>query len=230
MILQRFDSPLEAARTLAAQVAAALRTALAQDPSASLAVPGGRTPVPLFHALREAELDWPRVDVTLTDERWVDEGHAASNAALVRRELLGARAADARFHPLYDGSASAEGAARAVWQSLAAVSRPFGAVVLGMGDDGHFASLFPGNPGLGAALDPESAPACVAMKAPVEPAERISLNLPALLQARRLFLFITGAQKRDLLLAAARRAQDSVVPAAALLSVRMPMPEVFWSP
>lgn len=230
MILQRYADPVEAARALAEQVVAVLRTTLVQAPSASLAVPGGRTPVPLFRALREADLDWGRVDVTLTDERWVGEAHAESNAALVRRELLCERAASARFHPLYDGSASAESAVQAVWQSLAPLPRPFGAVVLGMGDDGHFASLFPGSPGLSAALDPAAAPACVVMRAPVDPVERISLNLSALLQTRRLFLFITGTRKRDLLLAATRRAQDSVVPAAALLSVRMPMPEVFWAP
>jgi 6-phosphogluconolactonase len=108
--------------------------------------------------------------------------------------------------------------------------RPFDALVLGMGDDGHFASLFPHDPGLVAALDHDAAPACVAMRAPVEPTERISLNLAALLQTRRLFLFITGTQKRDLLLAAARRSADAPLPVASLLSQRVPMPEVYWAP
>jgi 6-phosphogluconolactonase len=101
--------------------------------------------------------------------------------------------------------------------------------VLGMGDDGHFASLFPQSPGLSAALDPVAQPGCVAMQAPVAPASRISLNLAALLQTRRLFLFVTGAHKRDVLLAAARRV-DPLLPVAALLSQRVPMPEVYWAP
>lgn len=231
MILQRFASPQQAAEALAEQVIAALRTGLAQRNAGSLAVPGGRTPVPLFHALRRhGNLDWHRVDITLTDERWVDEGDPASNAALVRRELLSEHAAAARFHPLYDGSASVAKASGHVWQTLAPLPRPFDAVVLGMGDDGHFASLFPGNPGLAAALDLSAPPNCVAMQAPVQPVDRISLNLTALLQTRRLFLFITGAGKRDLLLAAARRAEHAPVPVAALLSQRVPMPEVYWSP
>ncbi len=84
--------------------------------------------------------------------------------------------------------------------------------------------------GLAAALDQDALPACVAMRAPVEPFERISLNLAALLQTRRLFLFITGAQKRDLLLAAARRSAEAPLPIASLLLQRIPMPEVYWAP
>jgi 6-phosphogluconolactonase len=99
-----------------------------------------------------------------------------------------------------------------------------------MGEDGHFASLFPHSPGLSAALDPVAPPACVAMQAPTEPVSRISLNLAALLQTRRLFLFISGARKRDLLLAAARRAGDAPLPVASLLAQRVPMPEVYWAP
>ncbi|MEO6081037.1 MAG: 6-phosphogluconolactonase [Steroidobacteraceae bacterium] len=229
MILQRFASAEEAALALSEQVESALRNGLEQRGAASLAVAGGRTPQPLFRALREAHLDWSQVGVTLTDERWVSESHAGSNAALVRRELLTARAAAARFYPLYDGSAATDGAAAAVWKSLASLAQPFDAVVLGMGDDGHFASLFPDSPGLAAALNPAAPPACVAMLAPTEPTSRISLNLAALLQARRLFLFITGTHKRDLLLAASRSA-GTMLPVAALLVQRVPMPEVYWAP
>jgi 6-phosphogluconolactonase len=230
MILQRFMDPGQAAVALAVQVIAALRNGLATRGTASLAVPGGRTPQPLFHAMREVDLDWSRVGVALTDERWVPEDHAGSNAALVRRELLVAKAAAARFLPLYNGAATAGGAVATVWNSLQSLPMPFDAVVLGMGDDGHFASLFPHDPGLAAALDQAASPACVAMRAPVEPTERISLNLAALLQTRRLFLFITGTHKRDLLLAAARRAADAPLPVAALLSQRVPLPEVYWAP
>ncbi len=186
--------------------------------------------MPLFHALRDAELDWGRVSITLTDERWVPESHPASNAALVRNELLIGRAGAARFFPLYDGAVSAVDAADSIWQSLRPIARPLDIVVLGMGEDGHFASLFPGEPSLPAALDPASAPACVAMSAPVEPRERISLNLAALLQARRVFLLVTGAAKRELLLAAAHRKPHAQWPVTALLAQKHPMPEVYWAP
>jgi len=229
MILQRFATTGEAAGSLAAEVTKALQGGLARRSAASLAVPGGRTPVPLFQAMRNAELDWSRVSITLTDERWVGTADEASNEALVRRELLQQRAAAAQFVPLQDGSRSAQDALDCVWQSLKRMPRPFDAVVLGMGDDGHFASLFPGSPGVSAALDPGQKPACVAMQAPAAPASRISLNLAALLQTRRLFLFITGVHKRDLLLAAARGAEPAL-PVAALLSQRVPLPEVYWAP
>lgn len=230
MILQRFDSVPAAAAALAEQIVVALRLGLSWRGSGSLALPGGRTPVPLFHALRDAELDWGHVGITLTDERWVPEDHPGSNAALVRRELLGGRAGAARFVPLYDGSANAAGATDQVWAGLRPLARPFDAVVLGMGEDGHFASLFPGDPALAASLDPATTPACVAMRAPVEPQERISLNLAALLQARRLFLLVSGAAKRELLLAAARRGPGAHWPVTALLAQRHPMPEVYWAP
>jgi len=93
MMLQRFDGMQAAAIALAQQIAATLRAGIAGRGSASLVLAGGRTPVPLFHALRELELDWSRIGVTLTDERWVPEDQAGSNAALVRRELLAGRAA-----------------------------------------------------------------------------------------------------------------------------------------
>ncbi len=230
MILQRFINAEETAVALAGQVAAAIRAGLATRGVASIAVAGGRTPVPLFRALREIDLDWARVGITLTDERWLAEDAPASNAALVRRELLASLAAQARFYPLFNGAAAAAVAAAEVWNSLAKLPRPFDAVVLGMGDDGHFASLFPDDPGLAAALNQAAAPGCVAMRAPVEPAERISLNLAALLQTRRLFLFITGTHKRDLLLAAARRATQTPLPVESLLSQRVPIPEVYWAP
>ena len=230
MILQRFDSAAAAAAAMAEQVAMALRMGVAWRERGSVAVAGGRTPVPLFHALRDAELDWGRVGITLTDERWVPEDHPASNAGLVRRELLAGRAGAARFMPLHDGSASAAAATGAVWRNLKPLARPFDAVVLGMGADGHFASLFPGEPELAAALDPAAAPACVAMRAPVAPQERISLNLAALLQARRVFLLVTGEAKLELLLSAARLEPKSPYPVTALLAQRSPAPEVYWAP
>jgi 6-phosphogluconolactonase len=230
MILQRFAALDEAAHALGEEVASALRSGLAQRSTASLVVPGGRTPVPLFHVLREMQLDWSAVHVTLTDERWVPADHASSNTGLVRRELLQGRAQAAQFHGFNTAATAAEDAAAAVWQSLALVPRPFDAVVLGMGDDGHIASLFPHSQGLSAALDPVAPPACVAMRAPTEPLSRMSLNLAALLQTRRLFLFITGAHKRELLLTAAQRTDQALLPVAALLAQRLPMPEVYWSP
>lgn len=229
MILQRFPNAMAASHELAGQVTAALRLGLGWRATASLAVAGGRTPLPLFQALSEADLDWSRVGVTLTDERWVAEDQPASNGALVRGALLVGRASTARFVPLFDAMPLAT-ATHTAWERVRALALPFDAVVLGMGEDGHFASLFAGNANLPAALDAQALPGCVAMEAPVAPTARISLNLAALLQTRRLFLLVTGAVKLDLLLAAARREGRAQWPVTTLLAQRHPEPEVFWAP
>jgi 6-phosphogluconolactonase len=230
VILQRFESALAAAAAMAEQIAMALRLGISWRGRGSLVLAGGRTPLPLFHALRDAELDWGQVGITLTDERWVPEDDPGSNAAQLRQQLLAGRAGAARFLPLYDGSANAAGAAGNVWNSLRTLARPFDAVALGMGEDGHFASLFPGEPALAAALDVAAAPACVAMHAPVKPHERLSLNLAALLQTRRLFLLVTGEAKRELLVAAAHREPQAQWPVTTLLAQRHPEVEVYWAP
>ena len=216
-----------AAAALAGQVAAALREAVQARGRASLLVPGGRTPVSFFRALRGHDLPWPQVAISLTDERWVCSDHADSNARLVHSELLVGAAAAAAFVPLHNVADTAAQGASSSWRGLDVLPRPFDVVVLGMGDDGHFASLFPHSPGLAAALDPAAAPACVAMRAPTAPVDRVSLNLSALAHARLLALFITGEHKRALLESPGTRAP---LPIDALLALRHPQPVVYWAP
>lgn len=232
MSLRRFESLEEAATVLAAQVAAALRLALQDRQHANLAVPGGRTPVALFRALRVAALDWEHVRVTLTDERWVPETDPASNAALVRRELLQEEAARSTFLPLYSSAANA-GAGAQQASRVVADCVPFDVVVLGMGADGHFASLFPGSPGIAAALDPLAVPAALAMRAPAAPMDRLSLNLAALAATPQLYLLVTGADKLEVLKRAQQEAQGrdpAAFPITALLALRQPTLDVFWAP
>ena len=230
MNLRKFASLEAAAAVLAAQIVVTLRRALAVRPHASLVVPGGRTPAALFRALRGAALDWERVRITLTDERWVPEDHQASNAALIRRELLADAATAATFVPLYNAAPSAAEGAASSWRTIEGIGLPFDSVVLGMGEDAHFASLFPGSPGISQALDPAAPPACVAMRAPVAPLERLSLNLAALARTRQLSLLVTGAEKLALLGEAAGRPPVAAHPVTALLAVRQPEVEVLWAP
>src|SRR5262245_30220515 len=137
--------------TLAALIAAQLRGALEARPAASLAVAGGRTPAALLARLSSEILAWDRVFVTLTDERWVSSDDPASNAAMLRKTLLVGAAAPARFIPLYTGAPTPDEALQSVSAALATLPRPFDIMVLGMGDDGHTASLFPGADNLEAA-------------------------------------------------------------------------------
>ena len=151
--------------TIAEEVAGRLSAAVEERGSASLVVSGGRTPEALFQRLSRAEIPWSKVTVTLADERWVPESDPDSNAALVKRTLLQGRAAEARFLPLYGGEETPEAGQAACEQRLEEIERPFDLVLLGMGEDGHTASLFPGAETLQAALDPEGTGLCLPKQA-----------------------------------------------------------------
>jgi 6-phosphogluconolactonase len=215
---------------LAQDIAQALREALDLRSSASLAVPGGRTPVGLFERLSRATLEWRRVRVTLTDERWVDAASADSNEQLVRAHLLKHAAAAATLTGLKNSALDPQVGAAASWQGLTSLSRPFDFVLLGMGDDGHFASLFPHARELAAALDPNGPPGCVAMRAPVPPHQRLSLNLSALLDARRIGLLIVGDTKRAVIERSQSDGPAVDLPVRALLRQERVPVTVYWSP
>lgn len=194
-----FPSAAEQARHLAADVAGGLFAALTLRGKASLVVSGGKSPVPFFEALSEANLDWSRVSVTLADERWVPVDGPDSNERLVRTHLIRGRAATARFVGMKIAAPSALAAVTLAWEEVADVAHNADELVLGMGEDGHTASLFPGMPGIHAAMDRIARPGIVAALAPTAPRERLSLNLAALVSARNIRLAIAGAAKRKLL-------------------------------
>jgi 6-phosphogluconolactonase len=227
---RRFADLDELAGTYAAQIAQSLEEALGARGTASLVVSGGRTPVKLFEALRVKRLDWERVCVALADERWVEPTDPASNEKLVRDTLLKERAATARFLGLKNAAPSPDLGAVAAWETFARVPRPFDVMLLGMGDDGHTASLFPGSPNLLRALNPAAAAGCVGMWAPTPPQPRMSLNLTALLDSRRIGLFIAGEDKlRTLERALGAGAIEEMPVRAVLRQTRTPL-EVLWAP
>lgn len=203
---------------VARRVAQCLRTALEARGVALLAVSGGRSPVGMFERLRTMELDWSRVVITLADERWVPDTHRDSNAALVRSHLLQGRAAQAQFVPLYNGADSAHAGAPACQARLAELPLPFDCIVLGMGEDGHTASLFPDAPELAQAVArDETATLCCAVTPGHAPHVRISLTLHALLaRNRQLILAISGATKRQVY-EQARAADTPTLPVSLLL-------------
>ena len=182
-------------RALSSQLAENLRAAIAARGLASLVVSGGKSPTRLFELLRVAEVDWSRVCIALADERWVEPSDPGSNEKLVRDVLLKEAAAAARFIGLKNGAPTPDLGAVSAWETFARVPRPFDAVVLGMGDDGHTASLFPHSPNLASALNPAAVAGCVGMWSPVAPQARLSLNLSALLDSRRIVLSSSPAPK-----------------------------------
>jgi 6-phosphogluconolactonase len=229
-VATKFESSDALARALATQIAASLADAVAARGLASLVVSGGKSPLKLFELLREEQLDWSRVCIALADERWVDTGDADSNEKLVRDQLLRGPAAAARFHGLKNGAPTPDMGAVSAWETFARVPRPFDAVVLGMGDDGHTASLFPGSPNLPRALNAAAVAGCVGMWAPVAPQPRLSLNLSALLDSRRVVLLISGAGKWRTFLAAGAPGPVEEMPVRAVLrQTRTPL-QVMWAP
>lgn len=227
---RRFANTAALFETLAADIADTLQAGLAAGRGASLVVPGGRTPVALFERLCTVELDWDDVWVTVGDERWVDTQSAASNEKLVRDHLLKGLAAGAHFVGLKNHAADARSGARAGWSAVAEMPRPFDFMLVGMGDDGHVASLFPDSPGLALALDLAQPPGCIAMTASAPPRERLSLNLRALLDARRIAVLITGEDKWATYERARVRGPAVDMPVRALLQQQNVPVTVYWAP
>ncbi|WP_175577770.1 6-phosphogluconolactonase [Mongoliimonas terrestris] len=228
MLDQRtFDSPDALAAGLAAFVAEGIAARLARDGRAAIAVSGGRTPTRFFEALSDIDLDWAKVRVTLVDERWVPETSDRSNGALVRRHLISHKAALASFVPLYRETATPDESLGLVARTLADMPLPFAAVVLGMGDDGHTASFFPGGDRLADAIDPIGGAAVAAIRAPGAGEPRITLTLPMLLGADRLALHIEGAGKKTVLEQALASGDPMEMPVRAVLTAERP-PVVFW--
>ena len=188
------------AMDLANKLAGDLRTILTHEERVVLAVPGGTSPGPVFDDLCAADLDWSRVDVMLTDERWVPEDSDRSNTRLLRERLLVDRAAAVRLLPLYVPAHEPE-EVLAELESQIAHELPLAVVLLGMGTDMHTASIFPGADQLDKALDPH-APILVAMRAPGAPEPRITLSARVLNEAMRKHVLIFGQDKRDALKAA----------------------------
>jgi 6-phosphogluconolactonase len=226
----RFPDSTALAHALAGEIRVDLEEAIGVRRTASLAVSGGRTPLKLFEQLRAEKLPWSNVWITLADERWVDVDDDASNERLVRRHLLLEQAAPARFVGLKNPASTPEAGADWSWRALSRVPRPFDVVLLGMGEDGHTASLFPGSLALSRALDATAAPGCVAVNALKTPHARVSLNLAALLDARRIILHIEGESKWQVYQRARMPGSAAELPVRAILHQREVPVDVYWAP
>ncbi|MET0250207.1 MAG: 6-phosphogluconolactonase [Sphingobium sp.] len=189
-----FSDAQEAARHLAAAIAGRLAEAIAARGVATLALSGGRSPVPLFEALQDAALPWDKVIVAQVDERWVPADHEDSNARLIRTHLLRGPATAARFVPMKNEAADPRAGRPECEAAMATLPLPFDVTLLGMGDDGHTASLFPEATQLAEALSTQAL--TIAMTPPAAPHERMSLSRAGLLNSQLLILQIGGAGKQ----------------------------------
>lgn len=224
-ILDVFESGAELAATAAHEVATALRIAIAEHGRASLVATGGRSPGAVYDALSGTGLDWSKVMVSLSDERWVEPSSSDSNEKLVRERLLVGKAASAQFvplkHPVRDAAASAAQAAAGLAPLV-----PIDVLLLGMGDDGHIASLFPGNPALAAGLKADGEALAIGVPAgdPAPNIDRISLTLAALKTAGLTLILISGEAKRQVVTGPHDK------PAHALIEAAQGKVRILWTP
>lgn len=219
----------QARQQLAEQLAEAVFQALQEDLShqdrALLVVSGGSTPVPFFKALAAKSLPWERLDITLADERWVGEESPDSNARLVREHLLQGAASAANFIPLTCDASTPEEGVETVAQQAASLAWPASVVILGMGGDGHTASLFPDSRELDLALATDEL--LVAVRTPSQPQPRITFSADRLHQARRHFLHITGDDKRAVLAKALNGDDVRQLPIRVFLTCPL---AIYWAP
>ena len=231
---QEFSDRQSLCSGLAAAMGAGLAQALAQAPAAGLVAAGGTTAPPVLERLAAMELDWSRVRVTVSDERWVNAQHEASNERMVRDKLLRGPAARATFIPIYSDHASPEAAESHCHERLTAMPWRNSLCMLGMGTDGHAASLFPGTAALTDALNVNFGRLCKAVYPQASPVAgpwpRMTLTLTALLQATHIYLVITGAEKRVAFDRALQGNDEREMPVRAILRQAKAPVSVYWAP
>lgn len=215
----------EAALVAAEAIASWLAAGLDENNRASFVGTGGSSPGPVYDLLSTLPLPWDQISVTLSDERWVPPSSPDSNERQLRERLMVGEAACARFVPLWSDAPTAEDAAEAAEAALADLF-PADVVLLGMGEDGHFASLFPGSPVLEEGLDPFGGSLVIAVPAgdPAPAIERLSLTLYALKQAFLTIVLVRGEAKRRIL-----EDRDDLPIHALFRATDMPV-RVIWSP
>ncbi len=225
-----FDNTPRLVKELSERIGEMLEESITSRGKASLAVSGGSTPLPLFIALSEIALAWEKVFITLVDERWVDPGAKDSNERLVRENLLQAMAAEARFIGMKTPDASARAGEDSCTAALSSIPLPFDVLILGMGNDGHTASLFPGADRLSEAVALDSGKLCMAISPPVTPHERMSLTLPAILNAREIILHISGKEKQATYTKACLHEPAEEMPIRYILTQAQAPVTVYWAP
>ena len=201
--------------------------------SSTLMLSGGTSPEPAYRTLFAKSLGWDRVTIGLVDDRWVDPDHMASNQALVVRTQAGTPAERAAFLPMKTSAETPQAAERDVDRLYHSAKRPFDAVVLGMGPDGHTASWFPGSTPLNDVLDPDAQALVRAMDATGAPVagdhtQRMTLTLSAIADARFAGLLIFGGDKRAVF-ERALGANPQELPIAAAIAALGDRLAVFWS-
>jgi 6-phosphogluconolactonase len=217
----------EASLLAAERIAKRLQLDLDSQKETSIVISGGTTPAACLSILATTELPWDRVHVVPSDERWVPAEDAASNEKMIRDRLLVNQASGAMFHPLFARGTSAQEHCATLANELDALPLLFSSVLLGMGEDGHFASLFPDIAELDDGLDMDSNSRCLAIATEASAHERITLTLSTLARSKEILLLIFGEAKREVL-KRAKLSRDAYPVSRLLQQQRTPV-HVIWA-
>jgi 6-phosphogluconolactonase len=223
-----FDSREAASIAAAERIAAAIGRRLDAQGEASVVVSGGTSPARVFAELANKPLAWPDVHVILSDERWVPPGHEDSNEKLVRDTLLTGAAKEATVLPVYKPGVTVEERCGELNDELRLAPFPFACALLGMGEDGHFASLFPDAENLEEGLDVDSGELSIPVNTAASPHPRVSLTLSALSRSDEIVLLMFGDRKREVYEAAKQTANG--YPVFHLLRQKRAPVYVYWAP
>ena len=214
---------------LTAHIVKELQQSINNKGHASIAVSGGKTPIPLFKLLSQQDLDWHNVFITLVDDRWVDDTDDASNEKLVLTYLLQNKAKLANFVGLKNSCDNPFDGAEITDKILNKIPMPFDVLILGMGEDGHTASLFPGAANLMAGLDMKSGRKVVGMTPLTAPLDRITLTLPTILDSQNIYLHLVGESKMQVLEQAEKGDDINQMPIRAILQQNKVNVIGFWT-
>ena len=197
--VNQFESSQALNSAFAKRIVESLTLAIAAKGKASLVVSGGSTPKALFKELCQANIEWEKVTITLADERWVAATHDDSNEKLVRENLLQDKAANANFVALTTTDENAQDAQAIISQRIDQIDDHLDIVILGMGEDGHTASLFPCSSQIGEGLNLARKLSAIATQPTTAPHQRMSLSLAKIVSAKKVFLHLTSAKKKAVL-------------------------------
>ncbi|MBH0058353.1 6-phosphogluconolactonase [Pseudoalteromonas sp. SWXJZ94C] len=228
-----FNSKDELTAELSATLEQSLRDGIANDGRAVLMVSGGSSPAPAYKHLSTLDLDWQNVDVAMVDERWVEPTHEKSNEAFIKSTLLQNHGAAANFITMKNEAQTAEQGTNVCENAFGALKRPFDVTILGMGPDGHTASLFPNAEGLENGLTTENLVCAInAIQSDVTGSitERMSLTLNAIAQSKVVKLLISGEEKLAVYKQARADGNVNDMPLRAVLNHPSINIEVYWAP
>jgi 6-phosphogluconolactonase len=214
---------------LSVQVASILAQAIRLTGKASIAVSGGSTPKGFFKALSHVDLPWEKITVTLADERWVNIDSDASNTQLVHQNLLQNKAKKAKFFHLKQGEVLSDQTLDDLNLAAKTALLPVDVLILGMGEDGHTASLFPCSDEITSALDINNSHALMAVTPKTAPHTRITFSFASLMTSKNIFLHLSGQAKKDVLEKALSANDKFVMPIRAFLQHPDINTQVYWA-